>query len=101
MTTATRILKFGGTSVGTPEALARALGIVRESARRHRPVVVVSALHGVTDALVGAVDAAAAGQAGGGPLSAELRQRHEALLEAAAAGRPGQRGRVDLAHRLA
>ena len=46
-----RILKFGGTSVGSPESLARVEGIVR-SQLDTRPVVVVSAHGGVTDELL-------------------------------------------------
>jgi aspartate kinase len=62
------VTKFGGTSVGNAAALGRLVEIVR-SRREDRPVVVVSALAGVTDALlalerlVHAGDAAALGAA--------------------------------------
>lgn len=46
-----RVLKFGGTSVGSPEAFRNAVGLVRRAAAAD-PVVVVSALAGVTDLLV-------------------------------------------------
>src|SRR3989441_6562828 len=46
------VLKFGGTSVEDAAACARVAGIVRAHGRA-RPVVVVSALAGVTDALLG------------------------------------------------
>ncbi len=45
------VAKFGGTSVGTAPAVARLVEIVR-GRRADRPVVVVSALAGVTDALL-------------------------------------------------
>jgi aspartate kinase len=46
------VMKFGGTSVGTPEAIRRTADIIK-SARKHQPVVaVVSALSGVTDKLI-------------------------------------------------
>jgi aspartate kinase len=45
------VTKFGGTSVGNAAALGRLVEIVR-SRREDRPVVVVSALAGVTDALL-------------------------------------------------
>lgn len=45
------IMKFGGTSVGSPAALQNATELVRRAAGRD-PVVVVSALSGVTDLLV-------------------------------------------------
>ena len=46
-----RVLKFGGTSVGSPEALAAVREIVRKQAKRPL-VVVVSAHSGVTDRLL-------------------------------------------------
>lgn len=55
------VAKFGGTSVGTQEAVTRLVGIV--SARPDVRVVVVSALAGVTDRLVAVADAAEAGRA--------------------------------------
>src|SRR3989441_1745356 len=48
------VLKFGGTSVEDAAACARVAGIVRAHGGS-RPVVVVSALAGVTDALLGCV----------------------------------------------
>src|SRR2546428_12944451 len=48
------VLKFGGTSVEDAAACARVAGIVRAHGGP-RPVVVVSALAGVTDALLGCV----------------------------------------------
>jgi aspartate kinase len=48
-------MKFGGTSVADPEAINRLIGIVRDCRTRDSsgpPVVVVSALSGVTDKLV-------------------------------------------------
>src|ERR1044072_9910413 len=48
-----RVLKFGGTSVGDAAAFERAVQIVR--AHEHAPVVVVvSAMSGITDALISA-----------------------------------------------
>jgi bifunctional aspartokinase / homoserine dehydrogenase 1 len=101
MAASTRILKFGGTSVGTAETLARAVAIVVEAARRHRPVVVVSALHGVTDALVSAGERAAQGDPGGRDLTRALRERHQALLAAIAPGREGARAGLAIDARLA
>jgi aspartate kinase len=44
------VMKFGGTSVGEPDCFSTALRLVKERITR-RPVVVVSALAGVTNAL--------------------------------------------------
>src|SRR5262245_12754207 len=82
-------MKFGGTSVADPEAIGRLIDIVRRQLAadaRSAPVVVVSALAGVTDTLVsiaqlaedGAVDRAAA------DLQA-LRERHISVATAVTA----------------
>jgi len=57
------VLKFGGTSVADAEALQRVAGLVRRARHITRPIVVVSALAGVTDTLLAAADAAANGDA--------------------------------------
>ena len=55
------VCKFGGTSVGDAEAIARTAAII--GARRERkPVVVVSALAGATNALLAIAEQAARGQ---------------------------------------
>jgi aspartate kinase len=53
------VIKFGGTSVGDVDRVANAIDIVAER-RELRPVVVVSALAGVTNDLVAASEAACA-----------------------------------------
>lgn len=59
------VMKFGGTSVADPEAINRLIGIVRQQKDRDRtpPVVVVSALAGVTDKLVAIARLAEDGEA--------------------------------------
>ena len=48
------VLKFGGTSMGSPEAIARSAAIAAAEARTGRPIaVVVSAMAGETDRLLG------------------------------------------------
>ncbi|HMB92671.1 MAG TPA: aspartate kinase [Rhodothermales bacterium] len=46
-----KVLKFGGTSVGSGEALRRVADIVRSTVQTHRVVLVISAASGVTDLL--------------------------------------------------
>ena len=75
-----RVLKFGGTSVGTPESLARVKEIV--TARQSAPIVVVSALSGVTDQLIRASRLAAAGDAAFRGELAALRARHHEVCAA-------------------
>ncbi|MHC4956637.1 MAG: aspartate kinase [Planctomycetota bacterium] len=72
-----RVLKFGGTSVGTAENLARVLAIVRGQGEQG-PVVVVSAHSGVTDELLRLAHAAVAGRYS----LRKVRRLHRELYEA-------------------
>jgi len=70
------VMKFGGTSVEDAAAIERVAGIVRSRAADD-PVVVVSALARVTDQLLAAGKAAAAGDRDRAlELAAALRERH-------------------------
>jgi aspartate kinase len=70
------VIKFGGTSVGDAEAIARAAEIVRGRLER-RPLVVVSALGGATNALLTIAEQASAGQLIAAVRGVEaLRDRH-------------------------
>jgi len=71
------VIKFGGTSVGDADRVANAIEIVSE--RRHlQPIVVVSALAGVTNDLVAASEAACAQDpARVAQIIDDIRQRHE------------------------
>jgi len=76
------VMKFGGTSVGNAAAIERVAAIVSSRLKR-RPVVVVSALAGTTNLLLGIARSAAAGELLGALQQVEsLRERH--LREAAA-----------------
>src|SRR6202008_1869528 len=71
------VIKFGGTSVGDADRVANAIEIVGE--RRHlKPVIVVSALSGVTNDLVAASEAACAQNPKRvAEIIANVRRRHE------------------------
>lgn len=70
------VVKFGGTSVGDAEAIERAAAIV-EGRLEQRPVVVVSALGGATNALLAVGEQAAKGHLIGALRGVEnLRDRH-------------------------
>ena len=57
-----KVLKFGGTSVGSPDAISRIIAILKDADHKGKvPVVVVSAFSGVTDALIDMAHQAAAG----------------------------------------
>jgi len=70
------VCKFGGTSVGDAEAIARTAAIIA-SRRERQPVVVVSALGGATNTLIQIAEQAAKGQLIGAIRAVEaLRDRH-------------------------
>ncbi len=80
------VMKFGGTSVADQAAIARLIAIVRaqrqadaqqEGGDARGPIVVVSALSGVTDRLLGIAAEAGAGDTEGARNNLrDLRQRH-------------------------
>jgi aspartate kinase len=95
-----RVLKFGGTSVGSPGPLRAALGIVQATLCEAPVVVVVSALSGVTDALEAALAGAATGRLGVARFTSALHGRHLALLRAVASGRAETRAAATLVEHL-
>jgi aspartate kinase len=59
---ATNVMKFGGTSVGSPEAISQTAGIIQSQIQNwDRLAVVVSAMSGVTNALISSAQAAVTG----------------------------------------
>jgi len=76
------VCKFGGTSVGDAEAIARTAAIIAKR-RERQPIVVVSALGGATNKLLQIAEQAAKGQLIGALSAVEgLRDRHLAQTEA-------------------
>ncbi len=75
-------MKFGGTSVGSPEAISNVVSIVKESYEAgNQVIVVVSAMSGVTDQLLASVKMAVSGNKWGYLSTAEkMRDRHEEVL---------------------
>jgi len=84
----TLIMKFGGTSVGSLAAIRQAIEIVRAArAEWPRLAVVISAMSGVTDALIAAAHGAAQGdEAAPARTALDLRAKHLAVLHALAPG---------------
>jgi len=83
------VQKFGGTSVADPSAIRRLIEIVRAARTRDRrgPAVVVSAMSGVTDTLLGVAAAAGASRSEEAlALAQELRDRHIAAARELVAG---------------
>ncbi len=69
------VMKFGGTSVGSPERIAATASLIAEHSRQRPTVAVVSAMSGVTELLVQAAQAAASGS------RAEMEQSLEAVRQ--------------------
>lgn len=71
-----QVLKFGGTSVANAENISKVVSIVKEATKKEKSVVVVSALGGVTDLLLGAAALAAEGNETYKEKLATIEQRH-------------------------
>ena len=80
----TLVMKFGGTSVGSADALKQAVQIIKEARDEFpRVVVVTSAMSGVTDLLLKSASLAAQGKVESLPnADATLREKHFAAADA-------------------
>ncbi|MCB9127189.1 MAG: aspartate kinase [Ardenticatenales bacterium] len=91
MTLPTHLFKFGGSSVGSVEAIRAVTDIVAPHVSSHRLVVVVSAMSDVTDELLRGAALAMAGDGEGYPrIAAQIEHRH-ALTSAALVNDPVER----------
>lgn len=70
------VLKFGGTSVATPENLIKVQSIIEKQAEKQQLAVVVSALGGVTNQLQECANFAAAGDASYKDILQKIEKRH-------------------------
>ncbi|MCY3864052.1 MAG: aspartate kinase [Chloroflexi bacterium] len=77
-------MKFGGTSVGSPAAIAQVLEIVSDHLAGGRQLaVVVSAMSGVTDALLESASAAAEGDRDAyAAINTKIADKHHAVIDA-------------------
>lgn len=73
-----KVLKFGGTSVGTTESLSQVKKIVE--AIEGPAVIVVSALGGLTDKLISTARKAAGADSSFGEDMQQIRKRHHAII---------------------
>ncbi len=72
------VMKFGGTSVGNADAISQVASVVRHSLAR-KPVVVVSAMTKITDALIRL--AAKSSEGTGSATARAIRSAHEETSE--------------------
>src|SRR6266446_10546756 len=76
-----QVMKFGGTSVGDAECIARTAQIIAKAAKQNPCIAVVSAMSGVTNRLIDAAKEAEAGNAGeAGAIIDALWRQHESAL---------------------
>lgn len=77
-----KVLKFGGTSVGSVESILSLKSIVEEAALEQSVIVVVSALGGITDMLISTARMAEKGDAGYEARIDAMALRHRRMVEA-------------------
>ena len=71
-----QVLKFGGSSVGSAEAILKVVAIVAESIKKEPTIVVVSAMSGVTDQLLMLAQSAAQGNEAYKTIIQNIEQKH-------------------------
>ncbi|MGI4834262.1 MAG: bifunctional aspartate kinase/homoserine dehydrogenase I [Janthinobacterium lividum] len=76
-----QVLKFGGTSVASADNIRQVIDIVTKALAAGPTIVVVSAMSGVTDALISVGQAAASGQASFRATLRHLEERHLTVAE--------------------
>lgn len=76
-----KVLKFGGTSVGSVKSVLSLKRIVENEARRQPIVVVVSALGGITDSLLATSKLAVEGNEGWKAAYEEMVDRHHKMID--------------------
>ena len=77
-----KVMKFGGTSVGSVESILNLKSIVETAAAKERVIVVVSALGGITDKLIKTASLAVDGNMAFNDEFQEIAERHHTLIDA-------------------
>jgi bifunctional aspartokinase / homoserine dehydrogenase 1 len=92
-----KILKFGGSSLATPERIADVARIVVDAARTGPIIVVVSAFQGITNQLIECARLAERGDAGAGRAFEKIASRHRSAAVTLLGARRGAQvvARVD------
>ncbi len=75
-----KVLKFGGTSLATAEAIGRAADIIIRACRQRPLLVVVSALGGVTNRLVAAIEQSLRDEKAPRRIVNELYEEHKGVI---------------------
>jgi aspartokinase/homoserine dehydrogenase 1 len=77
-----QVLKFGGSSVGTTEAISKVIAIVKVRVQTTSTIVVVSAMSGVTDQLILLAQTASQGNEAYKTIIQSLAEKHEDAVRA-------------------
>ena len=88
-----RVLKFGGSSVATPDAIRKVTAIIRSALEAGPITVVVSAFGGVTNGLLASANAAAGRDPAWQSGWEELRSRHRSAVAELGVGARGRLAR--------
>jgi bifunctional aspartokinase / homoserine dehydrogenase 1 len=77
-----QVMKFGGTSVGNASCIRTVAEVIRTASLKHRIVVVVSAMSGVTNRLIEAANESKAGNEKiVGKIFAQLKEQHNEVVQ--------------------
>lgn len=76
-----KVLKFGGTSVGSVKSILSVKQIVEKEAKRQSVIVVVSALGGITDQLLRTARMACKGDKGWKASYQQMVERHHSMID--------------------
>ncbi|HMK38343.1 MAG TPA: bifunctional aspartate kinase/homoserine dehydrogenase I, partial [Bacteroidota bacterium] len=96
------IMKFGGSSVGTPERIRHVMRIIARERKRHRTLVVVfSAFEGVTDQIIATGKLASRGDRKYLTLLKNIRDRHVRALRELVPARARRQGEKFVREQLA
>ena len=71
-----QVLKFGGSSVGSAEAINKVIAIVKERNKKSPTIVVVSAMSGMTDQLLMLAQSASQGNEAYKTIIQHIEQKH-------------------------
>jgi len=77
-----QVLKFGGTSVADAQSMSKCVDIISRAVERDRTIVVVSAIHGFTDALIDAGRLASSRDESYKSMLDDYQGRHHAIIKA-------------------
>ncbi len=77
-----QVLKFGGSSVGTIDAISKVIAIVKGRVQKTPTIVVVSAMSGITDQLILLAQTASQGNEGYKMIIQSLAEKHEDAVRA-------------------